>query len=637
MTDSSTADPLPGTEVWIFGSSHNLFDIATTAADGSYSSVGLPDGDYFAWAISPTHVAELYDDIPCIGQCDVTTGTPIVLAAGAGAQDVDFALDPGASISGTVVDAASSSPLQNLFVVVYSDGGSLLKGESTAADGTYTVGGLPAGSYRARTFDLDYIDELYDDLPCPFSCDPTTGTAIALAAATETPGIDFALDLGGSITGRVTDEATGDPLAGLQVVVADGSFNQKSAFTSSTGAYSAGGLPAGTYFARTSSSTHLDELYDDLPCEPSCNPTTGTPISVAQGLATSGIHFALARPISITGTVRDAVTESPLVAVPVTAYDDLGRAVASSVSGFDGSYLLDGFSTGHLRILAGPTTTHAAQFLGGLPFGLDALLGVPIFFDRPIAGLDLHVWPLGDCGFPQDLDLSSTVIVWAAEVAACDTLRVGPAVLVAGGGRAHFRAGGRVSLGNGVSVGAGGRLAIASGSVLPPPVQNVVYREDFDDGFALGWDNSNRLTDLWRIDAGCSTPPSGSKTLSFSRSLPDCDYDLAGAVPFGWGRSPILDLSGAATATLQLVHHFETEGGSTWDQMAVQASSNGGGTWTTVWTRATAATAGFVVESVDVSGFIGPGFRFRFVFDAVDGILNDFGGWSIDEVMVTVD
>jgi trimeric autotransporter adhesin len=229
------------------------------------------------------------------------------------------------------------------------------------------------------------------------------------------------------------------------------------------------------------------------------------------------------------------------------------------------------------------------------------------------------------------------IIVWDAEVAACDNLRVGPDVLIAAGGRAHFRAGGQVSLGNRVSVNDGGRLAIATGSVLPPPVEDVAYREDFEDGFALGWDNSNRLTDLWRIDAGCSTPPSGSKTLSFSRSQPDCDYDLAGAVPFGWARSPILDLSDAATATLQLVHRFETEGGTTWDQMAIQASSDGGATWTTVWTRATGATAGFVVESVDVSGFIGPRFRFRFVFDAVDSILNDFGGWSIDEVMVTVD
>lgn len=634
VTDSSTGDPLPGAEVWIFGDS---FDIATTAADGRYSSGALPDGDYFAWASSPEHVAELYDDIQCLGlQCNVTVGTPIVLTAGAGAQDIDFALDPGASISGTVVDAATSSPLQNLTVAVYSDSGTLLKFESTAADGTYRASGLPAGSFRARTFSAAYISELYDDLPCPFSCDPTTGTAISVAAATETTGIDFALDLGGSITGTVTDEVTGDPLLGLHVVVADGSFNQRSAFTSSTGAYTVGGLPAGTYFARTFSATHLDELYHDLPCEPFCNPTNGTPIPVAQGLVTSGIHFALARPISISGTVRDAVSASPLVAVPVTAYDDHGRAVGSSLSGFDGSYLLNG-STGNLRILAGPTTTHAAQFFGGLPFGLDALLGLPIFFDQPIAGLDLHVQPLGECGFPQDLDLSSVSIVWAAEVAACDTLHVGPAVMIAGGGRAVFRAGGQVSLGNGVSVEAGGRLAIASGSVLPPPVENVVYREDFEDGFALGWDNSNRLTDLWRIDAGCSTPPSGSKTLSFSRSLPDCDYALAAAVPFGWARSPILDLSGAATATLQLVHRFETEGGSTWDQMAIQASSNAGGTWTTVWTRVTAATAGFVVESVDVSGFIGPRFRFRFVFDAVDSILNDFGGWSIDEVMVTVD
>src|SRR4029453_16102186 len=84
-------------------------------------------------------------------------------------------------------------------------------GESDA-DGHYVTGpGLPTGSYRARSRAAGYFNELYDDIECASldGCDMGPGTPIAVTTGLMTSGIDFALDRAGSLSGRVTDKASG--------------------------------------------------------------------------------------------------------------------------------------------------------------------------------------------------------------------------------------------------------------------------------------------------------------------------------------------------------------------------------------------------------------------------------------------
>lgn len=97
-----------------------------------------------------------------------------------------------------------------------------------------------------------------------------------------------------------------------------------------------------TYFARTTASSYPDELYDDIPCNPFCNVSTGTPIPVVEGSTTEGIDFVLGTGLSgsVAGTVREAGTVMGLAAVRVTAYDDLGRPQVSTLTAGDGSDFL---------------------------------------------------------------------------------------------------------------------------------------------------------------------------------------------------------------------------------------------------------------------------------------------------------
>jgi hypothetical protein len=71
--------------------------------------------------------------------------------------------------------------------------------------------------------------------------------------------------------------------------------------------------------------------------------------------------------------------------------------------------------------------------------------------------------------------------------------------------------------------------------------------------------------------------------------------------------------------------------------MRVEVSPDGGSFWLTLWTTDSAGPADFVVHDFDVSTLATSNFRFRFVFDSVDSLLNGFAGWHIEETVLTVD
>ena len=131
---------------------------------------------------------------------------------------------PGA-IAGTVTEAVTGEPVADLVVMFDHVEQSFFRFAITGADGRYTSPPLAPGAYFVQTNTIEnrqlwLIDEVYDDLPCfNGECDQTIGTPVAVRAGETTAGIDFALDRGGVIAGRVTREADGEPLAGALIEV----------------------------------------------------------------------------------------------------------------------------------------------------------------------------------------------------------------------------------------------------------------------------------------------------------------------------------------------------------------------------------------------------------------------------------
>ena len=105
---------------------------------------------FSACSSAPGYVPELHNNIPCIAaDCPSDRRHSVVLGVGTAAT-INFALDPGGVISGTVRRASNGSGIQGLTVYVYKATKTLVTSAVTGPGGTYSVGGLPTGSYFRR-------------------------------------------------------------------------------------------------------------------------------------------------------------------------------------------------------------------------------------------------------------------------------------------------------------------------------------------------------------------------------------------------------------------------------------------------------------------------------------------------------
>ena len=354
ITNASTAALLQNIGAQVFNASAVGMGTYNTNASGVYTSAGLPPGTYYLRTSNTIgFVNELYDNISCPQtSCQVLTGAPIVVTANTITNGINFALAPGGSISGVVTSDATGLGIQNVQVQVFSSAGQNLGSVNTSASGSYTTSGLPAGTYYLRTSNnVGFVDELYNNLACFPTCTVTSGTPVVVSVGATVSGVNFGLPTGGGFSGVVTDANTAAPLANHQVQLfsAAGSF-LRSVSTAANGSYSFNALAAGTYYARTNaagSQYYQDELFDELPCPPACNVTTGTPITVTVGNVQTGIDFTLSTGAgTIAGTVTDASTGLPLSQIQVQVFTSgflFAKSVGTSAAG---TYSLGGLTAG---------------------------------------------------------------------------------------------------------------------------------------------------------------------------------------------------------------------------------------------------------------------------------------------------
>jgi hypothetical protein len=349
---ASGGGPLTGVSVQVYNPATNWVKSATTGAAGTYRVVGLPaPARYLArTADGGWNVAnEWFNNQSALGSQPPAGVSWIAVTAGVTRAGVDFALEPGATVSGRVTAVSGGAGLSGVAVDVYRGDGTRLAEAISDVNGYYAVGGLPAGSWYLRTDvgDANYADEWLVDVPVAGLGVPATARSIALAAGVATGGVHFALATGGQIAGAVRG-TNALPLAGALVDVYDAATNWiESGLTGGGGTYTIKGLPAGTYFARSYALAHgyADEWFADVPLIAEGIPNAAGGLALTAGTTTNGVDFDLGLAGVLSGAVRDRAG-SALVGIRVDAYRAGGARVAGDLTATDGSYRLSGLGAG---------------------------------------------------------------------------------------------------------------------------------------------------------------------------------------------------------------------------------------------------------------------------------------------------
>ena len=275
---------------------------------------------------------------------------------------IDFWLDIGATVSGTVRDSTGTPITGSRLRVNASSGDPCddhqhVDGANTdPSDGTYTVV-VPAGTYylQCRHEDTNYIDEWWNgDSPDPSDFDCSLANSITVASGDTVTGTDFWLDIGATISGTVRDN-TGTPVTGDQLTVqafagdpcGDNHWVDYSFTNTADGTYTVV-VPPGAYYIRTwhRDTAYLNEWWNGGSPDPSdYDCSLASSITVVSGDTITGTDFWLDIGATISGTVRDS-TGTPITAdkIEVSAFTGDPCAGYDHVEGNgtnnDGTYML---------------------------------------------------------------------------------------------------------------------------------------------------------------------------------------------------------------------------------------------------------------------------------------------------------
>lgn len=223
VTDGATGLPIENARVRVigggfFGGFFGNFDM--TDANGEYTIDDVRTGDREARFTKQGYF----------------TQTTTVTITDSATTTADAALDPLSygSISGTVTDAATSTPIEGAFVIVRGSGGFFGGWNFTVTDaaGTYSFDDLVTGDREVRVFSQGYFSQM----------ETVTVTDGANTVA------DFALGefTFGIVSGTVTDAVTGEAVEGAWVIVETGGWTQ----TNRTGMYQVTDVLTGTRTVR---------------------------------------------------------------------------------------------------------------------------------------------------------------------------------------------------------------------------------------------------------------------------------------------------------------------------------------------------------------------------------------------------
>jgi Carboxypeptidase regulatory-like domain len=137
----------------------------SSGPSGEYTISRLPAAEYTVdfYSLSGSYVTQYYDE-----KSSLAGATKVLVRVGDVTAGIDAAMVAAGKISGTVTDALSNAPLENIKVCAYESGGeALVQCTSTSTSGEYTISRLAAADYTVgfSAVNGEYLTQYYSDTP----------------------------------------------------------------------------------------------------------------------------------------------------------------------------------------------------------------------------------------------------------------------------------------------------------------------------------------------------------------------------------------------------------------------------------------------------------------------------------------
>lgn len=297
---------------------------------GAYLLGRLIPGRYIVSAETAGYLPEYYNNAT-----NLLSAQPVQLAVSDTATAIDFSLSKGGVITGLVA-SADNTPLAGAHVYASV----LLRGSTkfhsvTDNDGLYKLEGLAAGSYIVYAQKEGYLTEIYKEVKNQSEAVPVQVTPPAT-----TDQINFTLDVTSAITGIISNEKDGTPIAGamvyIQTLLTDQNHRNKlrgSAKTDEQGRYIIQVVP-GIYLVHATARGFAEEYYDQVQ-----DPLQATAINVTAAEHVQ-VDMALTALGTLSGLVTDALTGLPLADAKIRIFNERKheKRYFETLSGADGKY-----------------------------------------------------------------------------------------------------------------------------------------------------------------------------------------------------------------------------------------------------------------------------------------------------------
>jgi hypothetical protein len=160
-------------------------DHSTTTDEFGQYNFDIAPGEHLVSAWGFGFALEYYTESETIA-----SSTKVVVASSTTQSNINFTLGAGGAISGTVVDAASTStPITSAKVVVTRIGGTpYSRSNNVDSAGKYKVSNLPVGSYTVKAEAGGFSDEWWQEVSTPGASTP-----VPVTAGTNNTGINFTM------------------------------------------------------------------------------------------------------------------------------------------------------------------------------------------------------------------------------------------------------------------------------------------------------------------------------------------------------------------------------------------------------------------------------------------------------------